>query len=388
MAHDLLRVVQLNAVYDPADTAGPALLDRYTTMTGWARAVHDPTVRVSVVQRFSQDCRIERDGIEYRLRADDGTAFPAPGWSSDVLVREVAACQPDVVHVNGLMFPALCAGLRRALGPRVAIVAQDHAGGGPPQGGWRRFVTRRVWHDGFASLDACTFTHVDMAAPWIAAGLLAGERAHDVLESSTDLAAMPRAEARRATGVEGDPAIVWVGRLDRNKDPLTVLAALEQLCARRQGARLWMLYHDAPLEADVSARIRRVPSLAGRVTLAGAVPHARVAAYLSAADIFVSGSHTEGSGYALIEAMACGAIPIVTSIPSFRAIVGACGEQWPPGDAAACLAAFERILSRDLSSGHEAVRARFASTLTWTAIGRRTRALYRALASACAQRAS
>ena len=57
----------------------------------------------------------------------------------------------------------------------------------------------------------------------------------------------------------------------------------------------------------------------------GRLPHERLAAYYSAADIFVSGSHREGSGYALIEAMACGAIPCVTDIPSFRAITGGCG---------------------------------------------------------------
>ena len=33
---------------------------------------------------------------------------------------------------------------------------------------------------------------------------------------------------------------------------------------------------------------------------------------------FILGSHYEGSGYALLEAMACGCIPIVTNIPSYK----------------------------------------------------------------------
>ena len=46
----------------------------------------------------------------------------------------------------------------------------------------------------------------------------------DVMEASTTLAAIPRDEARRSSGVEGSPAMLWVGRLNANKDPLTVLA--------------------------------------------------------------------------------------------------------------------------------------------------------------------
>jgi hypothetical protein len=58
------------------------------------------------------------------------------------------------------------------------------------------------------------------------------------------------------------------------------------------------------------------------VRLAGEVAHDRIAAFLSAADIFVVGSHHEGSGYALMEALACGTTPVVTDIPAFRALAG------------------------------------------------------------------
>ena len=77
------------------------------------------------------------------------------------------------------------------------------------------------------------------------------------------------------------------------------------------------------------------PALARRVRLVGYVPQEKLPAYYSAADIFVLGSHHEGSGYALIEACACGAVPVVTRIPPFRAITGdgARGALWPPGDA-------------------------------------------------------
>ena len=37
---------------------------------------------------------------------------------------------------------------------------------------------------------------------------------------------MPREQAREMTGVTGSPALLWVGRLNANKDPLTVLDGL------------------------------------------------------------------------------------------------------------------------------------------------------------------
>ena len=42
---------------------------------------------------------------------------------------------------------------------------------------------------------------------------------------------------------------------------------------------------------------------------------ARVEELMRAADIFTLGSHREGSGYALTEALACGLPPVVTDIP-------------------------------------------------------------------------
>ncbi len=39
-------------------------------------------------------------------------------------------------------------------------------------------------------------------------------------------------------------------------------------------------------------------------------------------------------GYSLIEALTCGCVPVVTSIPPHRVIVGELGAQFAPGDAA------------------------------------------------------
>jgi glycosyltransferase involved in cell wall biosynthesis len=93
----------------------------------------------------------------------------------------------------------------------------------------------------------------------------------------------------------------------------------------------------------------------------------------------VSGSHSEGSGYALIESIAAGVVPVVTDIPSFRAIAGDCGQRWQPGEPQQFADALQRVLASDVPSERQRARARFARDLSWDAIGRRTVDEYRRL---------
>lgn len=54
------------------------------------------------------------------------------------------------------------------------------------------------------------------------------------------------------------------------------------------------------------------------VRLIGAVPNHRIAEYYHLADIFVSVTSSEGMPGSLTEAMACGAVPVVSDLPVFR----------------------------------------------------------------------
>jgi glycosyltransferase involved in cell wall biosynthesis len=120
----------------------------------------------------------------------------------------------------------------------------------------------------------------------------------------------------------------------------------------------------------VQQRIACDPRLDGRVHLLGKVPHARVQTLLQAADLFVSGSRSEGCGYALLEALACGVTPVVTDIPAFRALTGAgrVGHLWPCGDAAQLAAALIAAAERPLPAQ---VRAHFDDTLSFAVLGLR-----------------
>ena len=359
-----VSVVQVNYGFDK-DLADPdALLDRYTTLTSWSDALADAgAARVTVVQRFHRQAQVIRNGIEYRFVDRE-------------LPRAVAATGAEVAHVNGLTFSLSTWKLRRTLPRPTAIVVQNHGDGGAVG---RAPLLRLLGRLTRGVVDAFLFAADEHAAPWRRAGFIApGQPTYQVMEASTSVQPVNRAAARAQSGVDGSPALLWVGRLNANKDPLTVLDGFERSLSALPAATVTMIYTSEDVLPAVRERIVRSAVLKERVRLVGTVPHARLPAFYSAADLFVLGSHHEGSGYALMEASACGAVPVVTDIPTFRLLTdgGAVGALWTPGDAAGLERALVDVCSRDLFSERARVIDRFARNWSWPSIGRRAIEIY------------
>ncbi len=378
-----MRIVQANAVYDLAAKTPDAVLDLYRTLTEWSTAVARAGAAVSVVQRFHTTATIERDGIRYEFVKDQEPPWlstkGAPAAFVDAIVKET----PDVVHVNGLIFPRLVAAIRARSAARTAIVVQHHGGEFPIRGsGLVGLWKRQQWKGGLAAANAVSFTAAEQAEPWRAAGVLASQRVIEIVEAGTAMREVSRERARTAIDASGAPLILWVGRLTTNKDPLTVLDGLERALPQLPEARAIMVFGDDTLIDGVEQRVRESAILRDRITLAGRVSHDEMPNYYGAADVYVSGSHSEGSGYALIEAMSAGVVPVVTSIPSFRAIAGAEHARWAPGDADDFARALLETCRGDLRAQRVAVKDRFARVLSWDAIGARTVSEYRALTPA------
>ncbi|HWK88509.1 MAG TPA: glycosyltransferase family 4 protein, partial [Longimicrobium sp.] len=166
------------------------------------------------------------------------------------------------------------------------------------------------------------------------------------------------------------------------KDPLTVLDAFARAAPRLPDVRLWMVYGDAPLLDAVRARIDGDEVLRGRVRLLGRVPHARIETLCRAADFFVSASRREGAGYALLEALACGAVPLLADIPAHRRITrgGAVGGLFPAGDADALAALLVEHAGRPRAEARRHAREHFDRHLSFAALGRELRDAYEQLA--------
>ena len=384
-----MRIVQANAVYDRAAKTPADLLDSYRTLTEWSEAVAAAGAQVLVVQRFHAAASVEHNGVQYQFVTDKHTPWLSTTEAPKEFVaaiaaqfthRSLGAGGPDVVHFNGLIFPVLVAAIRTALGPKPAIVVQHHGGEFPIRSdsivGWWQ---RRQWRRGLGAADAYSFTARGQAEPWRAAGAIGPQRIIEIVEASTTMRTVERDRARAAINVSGSPIILWVGRLTTNKDPLTVLDGLERALPQLPGAQVVMVFGDETLLDQVDQRVRASSILSTKVILAGRVTHHEMPNYYGAADLLVSGSHSEGSGYAVIEAMAAGVVPVVTNIPSFRVITGECGQRWDAGDAQQCADAILKVLASDLEKQKQQARARFERDLSWDAIGRRTVEEYRSL---------
>lgn len=362
-----MRIAQINYGCDRDLRDPEEVLASCPTLARWSEALLEAGARaVMVAQRFTRNAEFERRGVRYVFRAAHGIRSRWPAASAG-LHAAVHAWQPDVAHVNGLVFPMQAFLLRRALPPETALVLQDHGG---------VFRPRPSWRAGLRSADAVFFTAATQATLW---RLHAGDPVvFEIPEAGCDLEPLPRVLARERTGLSGRPALLWVGRLNLVKDPLTVLAGFGQVAGTLADAHLTLVYSSGELLGELRRQADASDLLRSRVTFRGQVPHESIAAFLSAADLFVLGSIREGSGYALMEALACGATPVVPDIPSFRALTldGALGVLWRPGYPRACAAAILDAVQRDLPATRASIRERFVAEYGWRAVGEKAMAAY------------
>lgn len=369
-----LHVVQVSGYLDPNGREPEELLEAWPTLVEVAAAAARTGVRVTVLQACRRDATLRRGGVLFRFvdRGEMGLIGRLPRR----LARLAGRLEPDVVHLQGMGFPLLARLLTGGSGAPVLV--QDHGDRVPP-------LYRRPYHRwGLARIRAVAFTASEQARPWVTAGVLSSSvPVLEVLESSTRFGPGDHEAARRATGLRGDPAVLWVGRLNANKDPLTAMEAVAQASKALPGLQLWCCFREAPLLDRVRARVRDDPRLQGRVHLVGPVPHGGVEMLSRAADLFLSASHREGSGYALLEALACGLTPVVTDIPSFRRITRqSVGTLVPPGDAPAFARALEHHAGQDRGRARRRMVEHFRRHLSFDAVGRELRSAYETVASA------
>jgi glycosyltransferase involved in cell wall biosynthesis len=363
-----LLVAHVNFYVPPAAWEPDEVLRRWPSLPDVAEAVNGNGSHVAVIQLATRTAHLVHNGVDYHFMDTEG-ATDAAGRGR-LVASLLATIRPDIIHVHGLGFAEEACAVSSYM-PSIPIVFQDHADR-PPRW-WRR--TR--WLHWLEAAAGVAFTAPELARPFVEAGLLGPQtQLFAIPESSSHFSPGGRAQARSETGLYGDPCAIWVGHLSQGKDPLTVLEGIARASTRLPDLHLWCVFGNAPLLSRVQRLVERDARLAGRVHLLGNVQHARVESLMRASDLFVSGTRSESCGYALLEAFACGTTPVVTDIPSFRALTasGSVGHLWPCGDADRFSSALIDAAEHPMSQ--EQVRAHFDASLSFAVLGRRWTSAY------------
>ena len=97
-----------------------------------------------------------------------------------------------------------------------------------------------------------------------------------------------------------------------------------------------LLLGDGSLRPSLQRRVEQA-GLHSRVRFVGAVAEEALPEYYRSADLYVSGSHSDGTSVSLLEAMACGLPVVVSDLPSNQEWVepGVQGWLFPDGDSCA-----------------------------------------------------
>jgi glycosyltransferase involved in cell wall biosynthesis len=141
------------------------------------------------------------------------------------------------------------------------------------------------------------------------------------------------ARARTSFALGPGPVIACIGRLDGQKDQLTLVQAWLRLPAPRP----WLVLAGAETEPGYGARLAALAAGDPRLIVAGQRDQAALADLLALADVAVLPSRHEPFGLAILEAWAAGRGVIAADTGGPRSLLsdGEAGALFPVGDSAA-----------------------------------------------------
>lgn len=129
-----------------------------------------------------------------------------------------------------------------------------------------------------------------------------------------------RSWANSELGLKADRKLVaFVGRLDRQKDPLLLLEAFRLANSGLKNLHLVMI-GDGVLRAEMERAVAEF-DLGGRVSLLGALPALQISRWLKASTVFALSSSYEGMPIAVLEALASGLPVATTAVGEVRRVV-------------------------------------------------------------------
>jgi glycosyltransferase involved in cell wall biosynthesis len=236
---------------------------------------------------------------------------------------QLAAClvarRIDILHLNTSLDPkpywrdAAYLGVARLLGRRVIL--QIHGGRLAHE-----LFAGRPWSTGLLRRVLCAADTVVALGQqeWRALRDFAPQARVELIPHA--VAAVPAKAMAARSMAASELQLLFLGRLDAAKGLYELLDAVDLLVRGGRQMRL-VIAGDGPEEAGLRSRIADL-KLQPRVELAGARFGVDKQTLLSQAHVFVLPSYREGLPYALLEAMAAGMAPVVSSVGAVPDVVG------------------------------------------------------------------
>lgn len=325
---------------------------------------------VTLVKHMDYEGEINKEGIRYRFFKRGNSFFQVP-FSTH---RFVATRKPDLVLVQGFIFPLQVIALRNKIGKKPVILLQHH---GETPNGKKKMIQKLA--DRY--VDGYLFSATGNAEPWLQQGIISEAKCFELPSSSTDFSRKDKEISRLETGMKPGIHFLWVGRLNANKDPLTVLKGFEKYFESGGEGFISMIYQDDELLEEMKHMINKSPTLIEKVKLIGRVPHQDLEKWYNTADYFISGSWKEGGSYALTEAIACGCIPIVTRIPAAMNAIGSgrFGFHFEPGNVQELVAVLKGLNHEENKKLPAKLQQHFHENLSAEALAEKLTRIYETL---------
>ena len=282
--------------------------------------------------------------------------------------RFIKSLQPDYILVHGFGYANYLIFLK-LICPKAKILLQCN-GFAPKPTGFKKIVYQIS--DFF--IDGYLFTGIENAKDWYESKVFKNEKVFEVMEGSTNFKF-----DKEIFRVEN--SYLWVGGLTENKDPLTIIKAFNRFLHLEPMAKLTMVFHENDFLPEVTFYRSTSKELEKSVDLKGYVSNKELEKIYNEHRFFVLGSHYEGSGYALLEAMACGCVPIVTNIPSYKFMtnIGECALLFLPSSEEELFNQFLNSQQIDHLDYQSRVLEQFNIKLSFEAIGKTVQSVFQSL---------
>jgi glycosyltransferase involved in cell wall biosynthesis len=265
------------------------------------------------------------------------------------LLTICAQSKPDILHSHGSHPDVLAASL--GTGCKAALVSTAHGFTG---GGYRNRLYQWMQLVSYRRFDAIVVVSRKLAADLGSRKYLRG-RVHTLPNAwfapDSVLAGDPVPELPE---VSGDAfRIVWVGRMSHEKGPDILIEALASL--KDLPVHVTMI-GDGAERSGLESRAKLL-QLDRQVSWAGEIP--RASRLLSAFDLLVISSRTEGTPITLFEALHAGVPVVATAVGGIPDVVSdAEAILIPPGDIAALSSAIRRVVGAPAEARHRAAAGR------------------------------